>query len=113
MQEAVVGVVVVVDVACEPELLEEVAVQPPQPLHRHGVGRQTALELVAELVNFQQHGLRVEFGKLVLADRHRRFGKRQAGVFGHQRREILQRGRCLEMQRPGHVKQFSRAWRIV
>ena len=35
VQIAVVRIVVVVDVAGKPELLEEEAVQPAQPLHRH------------------------------------------------------------------------------
>ncbi|MNK64961.1 hypothetical protein D3C87_842460 [compost metagenome] len=90
VQVAVVGVVVVVDVAAEIQVAEEELVQRAQPGQRRGVGRQAALEAREQLVDVAQHLLHVEFGVFVLRDAGGRFEQRKVVIAADQRLEIFQ-----------------------
>jgi hypothetical protein len=105
VQVAVPGVVVVVDVAGEAELLEEETVEQAQPLHRRGIGGDARLQPRGERVDLAEHALRVERRVFVVRDRDRGFGQRKARVVGDERGEVLERRRGVQEQRAGHGRQ--------
>ncbi|MDQ0587066.1 hypothetical protein QFZ47_001175 [Variovorax paradoxus] len=90
VQVAVVGVVVVVDVAAEIQVVEEELVERPKPGKRCGIGRQPALEAGEQLVDIAQHLLHVEVGVFVLRQAGGSLEQRKMVVALHQRFEIRQ-----------------------
>ncbi len=90
---AVVGIVVVVEVAAEAQLAEEKAIQNADFLLDVGVVRHAALQAHHQLVDLGQRALQIEIGIGVLRKRQRRLGERQTVVFGDQRAEIVENPR--------------------
>ncbi|MDT4859949.1 hypothetical protein FQZ97_944810 [compost metagenome] len=94
VEVAVVGVVVVVDVAAKTHVAKEELVERPQPLQRVGGVVAAPAHPGQQLVHVAQHGLHIHLGIFVLRDGGGGFQQRQAVIVGHQRGEIAQgRGR--------------------
>ena len=66
IEETVVGVVVVVDVAAEIQVEKEKLVQGPQALQGRRIRRHTPLQAGQQLVHIAQHLLHIELGVFVL-----------------------------------------------
>jgi hypothetical protein len=99
VQVAVVGVVVVVDVAAEVQVVEEELVQCAQPGERCGVGRQAPLQAGQELVDVAQDLLDVQLGVLVLRQAGGGFEQREMVIAVDERFEIFQSGGDLKCER--------------
>src|SRR6185437_9507059 len=90
---AVIGVVIVVEIAGKAQLAEEEPVQHASLLPDVGVVWHTPPQTNHQLVDLGQRGLQIEVGISVLRQRERRLGQRQAFVFGHERAEIIENSR--------------------
>ena len=77
VQVAVVGIVIVVDVAGETQFAVEKLVQRAKALQRRRVSRKPALQACQQLVNIAQHLLNIEAGVFVLGQRDSRFKQRK------------------------------------
>ena len=90
IQVAVVGVVVIVDVARKAQVGIKELVEHVQPLQRRGIAGQASADAGLHLVHIAQQLLHIQLGVLVLRDAGGGFEQRKVLVALHQASEILQ-----------------------
>ena len=93
IQVAVIGVVIVVDIATKPQILKEELVQQAQLLQRRCVAWQATLQARQQLVDSAQHLLNIQLGIIVQRQTGGCFKQRKVLVALNKAGKILQRRR--------------------